>query len=89
MKKKLFSFLPNWLKKNKYADKIAHAIYGTLFYLLVSLFLYNELALFVTFCLAIGIELYDKYEGGKSDFVDFLATIFIPCIIFIYKLLHL
>ena len=83
MKKKLFSILPTWVKKLKHADKIAHAIYGTLFYLLVSLFLYNELALFLTFALAVGVEIYDKYRSGKADALDFLATILIPTIIYI------
>lgn len=83
MKQKLFNILPTWLKQLKHADKIAHAIYGTLFYLLVSLFLYNELALFLTFALAVGVEIYDKYRSGKADALDFLATILIPTIIYI------
>ena len=89
MKSRLFNILPNFIKKLKYSDKIAHAFYGSLFYLLFSLFLYNELALFLTFVLAISVEIYDKYKGGKSDGLDILATTFIPFIIFIYKLLHL
>lgn len=83
MKQQLFNILPTWLKQLKHADKIAHAIYGTLFYLLVSLFLYNELALFLTFALAVGVEIYDKYRSGKADALDFLATILIPTIIYI------
>jgi len=82
MKKKLFNILPNWLKKLKHADKIAHAIYGTLFYLLVSL-VNTDLALFLTFVLAVGVEVYDKYKGGKADALDFLATILIPTILYI------
>lgn len=82
MKNKLFEILPPWLKKLKHGDKIAHAIYGTLFYLLLSLITYNELALFATFCLATFVEVYDKYKGGKFDILDLLATIIIPLILF-------
>lgn len=82
MKKKLFNILPSWLKKLKHADKLAHAFYGTIFYLLVSL-ISSDLALFLTFSLAVGVEIYDKYKGGKSDFLDLLATILIPIIIYI------
>lgn len=85
MKKKLFEILPSCLKKLKHGDKIAHVIYGTLFYLLLSLITYNELALFATFCLATGVEIYDKYKGGKSDILDILATIIIPLILFLLK----
>jgi hypothetical protein len=82
MKKKLFNILPSWLKKLRYADKIAHAFYGTLFYLLISL-IDIDLALFLTFALAIGVEIYDKYKGGKADILDALATIAIPIILFL------
>ena len=82
MKKKLFNILPSRLKKLRYADKIAHAFYGTLFYLLISL-LSNDLALFLTFALAIGVEIYDKYKGGKADMLDVLATIAIPTFLYI------
>jgi hypothetical protein len=82
MKKKLFNILPSWLKKLRYADKIAHAFYGTLFYLLISL-LSNDLALFLTFALAVGVEIYDKYKGEKADMLDALATIAIPTILFL------
>ena len=82
MKQQLFNILPSWLKQLKHADKIAHAIYGTLFYLLVSL-VNPDLALFSTFVLAVGVEMYDKYKRGKADALDFLATILIPTILYI------
>jgi hypothetical protein len=82
MKQQLFNILPSRLKKLRYADKIAHAIYGTTFYLLISL-LSNDLALFLTFALAVGVEIYDKYKGGKADMLDALATIAIPKILFL------
>lgn len=82
MKKKLFNILPSRLKKLRYADKIAHAIYGMLFYLLISL-IDTNLALFLTFALAVGVEIYDKYKGGKADMLDALATIGIPTILFL------
>lgn len=82
MKKKLFNILPSWLKKLRYADKLAHAFYGTIFYLLVSL-IDTNLALFLTFTLAVGVEVYDKYKGGKADMLDALVTIAIPIILYI------
>lgn len=88
MKKKLFNILPTWLKSLKHADKIAHAIYGTIFYILVNIFLSPDLSLFSIFCLAVGIEMYDKYKGGKADALDFLATIIIPVIIYASKLFN-
>ena len=83
MKKFLFNILPSFLKNFKHADKIAHAIYGTVFYLLVNLVLSSDLSLFSTFCLAIGIEIYDKYKGGKADVLDALATMIIPTILYV------
>ena len=82
MKKKLFNILPSRLKKLRYADKIAHAFYGTAFYLIISL-ISNDLALFLTFALAIGVEVNDKYKDGKADMLDVLATIAIPIILFL------
>ena len=79
MKQQLFNILPSWLKKLKYADKIAHAIYGTAFYLLVSL-VNHDLALFSTFALAVGVEYFDR---PKMDLHDVLATILIPIILFL------
>lgn len=83
MKQQLFNILPTWIKRLKHADKIAHSIYGTFFYLVVNLVTYNELALFSVFCLAVGVEVYDKHNKGKADFFDFLSTIIIPLILFI------
>jgi len=81
MKTKLFKILPSFIKRQKHADKIAHAVYGTTFYLLLCFFLQNELSLMLTFLLAVLVEIYDKYNGGKSNFYDFLATVFIPTIL--------
>lgn len=77
MKKKLYNLFI------KYSDKLAHAFYGTLFYLFCTLLFNNDLSLFLTFALAVGVELYDKYNKGKPDILDILATIFIPTILFL------
>jgi hypothetical protein len=87
MKKKLFNILPTFIKKQKHADKIAHAFFGTLFYLVLNFFFSSELSLFLTFVLAVGVEIYDKYKGGKSDIIDIFATILIPIILFLIILL--
>jgi hypothetical protein len=80
MKKQLFNILPNWLKVLKHADKIAHAIYGTLFYLFFFLFFPKEIALFLTFALAVIVEYLDR---PKMDFHDVIATLVIPIIIYV------
>jgi hypothetical protein len=67
----------------KHADKLAHAFFGTLFYLLLNLIFSAELTLFLTFALSVGVEIYDKYKGGKADIIDAFATILIPIILFI------
>lgn len=67
----------------KHADKLAHAFFGTLFYLVLNFFFISELSLFLTFALAVGVEIYDKYKGGKADIIDVFATILIPIILFI------
>ena len=67
----------------KHADKLAHAFFGTLFYLAMNFLLSSELSLFLTFALAVGVEIYDKYKGGKANIIDVLATILIPIILFI------
>lgn len=83
MKQKLFNILPTWVKKYKHADKIAHALYGTIFYLLTNLIVSTDLSLFLTFTLAALIEVVDKYKGGKADVLDLLATIAIPILLYI------
>lgn len=85
MKSKLFNLLPLFVRKIKHADKIAHLFYGTAFYLFVNLFIYRELSLFITFALAIFVEFYDKYKGGKADFLDFLFTIIIPFTLYVLR----
>jgi len=83
MKQKLFNILPNWLKKLKHADKVAHAFYGTLIYLVLNLFLPPYLSLYLTFLSAISVEFYDLYtKKGNSDLLDVVATIIIPLLLF-------
>jgi hypothetical protein len=77
MKKKLYNLFL------KYSDKFAHAFYGTLFYLFCTLLISEEISLFLTFTLAVGVEMYDKYNGGKADLLDIFATILIPIILFL------
>jgi hypothetical protein len=52
----------------------------------LNLFLISELALFLTFALATGIEIYDKHKGGKADVLDFMATVLMPAILFILNI---
>ena len=82
MKNKLFKFLPNFIKRFKYSDKIAHMFYGTLFYLFLNTIFTPELSLFLTFTLALGVEFYDKHKGGRADMLDLLSTMILPIILF-------
>jgi hypothetical protein len=70
MKQKLFRLLPSFITSYKHGDKIAHAIYGTLFYGIL------------TFILVAGVEIYDN-KTHRGDMLDFLATVIIPTLIYI------
>ena len=81
MKQLLFNILPKKIRSLKYADKIAHLIYGTIIYLLLS-FISKDVALFSIFTTALLIEFVDKLRYNKADILDFLATITIPVILY-------
>lgn len=83
MKAFLFSLLPTWLKNYKHADKIAHVIYGVLLYLVLSLFLPSEFALFLVWLVALAVEIYDGYTH-RPDVKDFIITVVFPTIIYIF-----
>jgi hypothetical protein len=80
MKQKLYSILPKFITTLKHGDKIAHAIYGTLFYLILTLILGPHISLFLTWVLAAGIEVYD-IRTHKGDMLDFLSTTILPTLI--------
>lgn len=79
MKAFLFSLLPKWLQN----DKIAHVIYGLILYLAFNIFLPSEFALFLVWLIALAVEIYDGYTH-RPDVKDFLATVIIPTIIYIF-----
>ena len=83
MKAFLFSLLPAWLRNYKHADKIAHVLYGVIIYVCLTFVLPNHWALFLTWGVALGIEIKDSFTH-KGDFFDFLATVIFPTIIFIF-----
>lgn len=81
MKKWLISILPKkWQNVHKY-DKIYHAVYGYIIFLILTLFFDNWIALGLTVVVAFSIEIYDKYNKGKFDVWDAIAT-------FILALIH-
>lgn len=82
MKQKLFKLLPSFITSYKHGDKIAHAIYGTLFYGILALILEGHISLFLTWLLAAGVEIYDN-KTHRGDMLDFLATVIIPTLIYI------
>ena len=87
MKQKLFKLLPSFITSYKHGDKIAHAIYGTLFYGILSLILGGHISLFLTWLLAAGIELYDN-KTHRGDMLDFVATIIIPTLLYIFNIYY-
>lgn len=87
MKEKLLKLLPSFITSNKYGDKLAHAIYGTLFYLTLSFILEPHVALFLTWLLAAGVEVYDM-RTHKGDMLDFLSTIILPTLIYILTIYY-
>ena len=63
-------------------DKLLHSFYGTVIYLLLSLFSPIVAILTVIF-VAIAKEVYDEVKYKSFDIVDIIATILIPMILFI------
>ena len=80
-KAKLFKILPTAIRTSPLADKIAHSIYGTLFYLAVAPFATQFIAIVLVMILAIAVEIYDWFDYGRFDWFDALATIGIPAVI--------
>lgn len=84
MKQTLFNLLPLWFIKSNHADKWLHAILGTLFYLILAIFVQNYIALITTIVLGIAVEVYDKIsKKGTPDALDAISTFAIPILIFI------
>lgn len=62
-------------------DKLLHSFYGTVIYLLLSLFSPIFAILTVIF-VAIAKEVYDEIKYKSFDIVDIIATILIPMLLF-------
>lgn len=62
-------------------DKLLHSFYGTVIYLLLSLFSPIVAILTVIF-VAIAKEVYDEIVYGGFDWKDIIATILIPMLLF-------
>ena len=62
-------------------DKLLHSFYGTVIYLLLSLFSPIVAILTVIF-VAIAKEIYDEVKYGGFDWKDLVATIVIPLVLF-------
>lgn len=82
IKSRLYNLLPSFITTYKHGDKIAHTIYGTLFYGILSLILGGHISLFLTWLLAAGVEVNDN-KTHRGDILDFLATVIIPTLIYI------
>lgn len=81
MKQKLFNLFPDWFKKMKHSDKIAHALLGLAVYLLAKLFIPDYLSLLFVCLIAIAIELKDGHtKGNSASLLDLLATVILPII---------
>lgn len=68
-------------------DKLSHSFYGTLTYVLVSVYS-PLLAIAATILSALAKELYDEYKYGGFDILDIMATIFFPVLLY-FKVLFL
>lgn len=62
-------------------DKLLHSFYGTVIYLLLSLFSPIVAILAVVF-VAIAKEVYDEVKYKSFDIIDIIATILIPILLF-------
>lgn len=65
-------------------DKLLHSFYGTVIYLLLSLFSPIVAILTVIF-VAIAKEVYDEIVYGGFDWKDIIATIAIPMLLVVYN----
>lgn len=84
MKKILYNLFPDSFNRLKYSDKYKHAIFGTIIYLLAWALFGKDIALITTFCIGVGVEIYDKISGkGEADYKDTIATVVIPTIIYL------
>lgn len=63
-------------------DKLLHSFYGTLLYVLVSIYS-PLLAIWVTILIGLIKEVYDEYRYGGFDILDILATIAIPSVLYL------
>lgn len=66
-------------------DKLLHNLYGTLIYLLFSVFDENFSILYVI-AIAVLKEVYDEYRYNGFDSYDILATIAIPLLLYLKHL---
>lgn len=84
--------LPDWVHQHEYSDKIAHIIYGLIFYFIsiVCLFAIPDLtwiyipmiSCILTIILSVGIEIYDYKTGnGTPEVLDAAVTMLLPVIL--------
>jgi uncharacterized metal-binding protein len=84
MKQTLFNLFPLWLKVLPHADKLVHAILGTLIYIVLLLFIPSNFAFALVVLVAILVEVYDAVsKKGTPDSVDAFATFIIPFILYL------
>ena len=88
LKIKLFGMLPEWFKNLKYAEYILHAIFGTVIFLLASIFIGYGNAFALVFVIGMGVEILSEMRKiGTGNFFDAIATFIIPLLIFIISIL--
>lgn len=81
MKKWLLNIIPKRFRNVHKYDKVYHAVYGYIFFLILTLFFENWIALILTVALGFLIEVSDKRKGGKFDIWDAIATFTIPIVL--------
>lgn len=68
-------------------DKLLHSFYGTCIYLVVGL-VNPTFATLVVVLVAVAKEIYDEFKYGGFDWVDIVATVALPSVMYgieIYK----
>ena len=68
-------------------DKLLHSFYGVLIYITMSL-INLELALWAVVIIAMVKEFYDEYKYGRFDYMDILATVILPYLLYLKEVFY-
>lgn len=63
-------------------DKLLHSFYGVLLYSVLAFF-GSELAIVTVIVVALLKEVWDEYSHRSADFVDVIATVVLPLVLYV------